>query len=334
MVDHVKMLGSPAGGWGRLTSKTADPSEAEHIVASVYVGNRLVISAEQRDLDMELVRTQVGSITAGHLRYGREVRMVTDTLENFHVNVPLRGRVLSQSGRHTAATSPGRAAVFGPGWPAGLSWSADCVQLCLMVASSALESELEQLLGRSLDRPLDFDFEMDLTGELGRRWQPALQLLTAELNHPTGILQYSASRRHIEGLVLDGLLLAQRHNFSEELARAASPGPRGAVGRAAELMCERPEEAWGTVRLASEVGLSVRSLQEGFRRHFEMPPSVYLRRVRLERVREMLTCAEPGSVSVHEVARRCGFLHMGRFSAAYRDVFGERPSDTLRRDRA
>ncbi|WPL20834.1 helix-turn-helix domain-containing protein [Thiorhodovibrio frisius] len=35
--------------------------------------------------------------------------------------------------------------------------------------------------------------------------------------------------------------------------------------------------------------------------------------------------------TITEVAARWGFLHMGRFTRAYRDLFGELPSTTLAR---
>jgi AraC-like DNA-binding protein len=56
--------------------------------------------------------------------------------------------------------------------------------------------------------------------------------------------------------------------------------------------------------------------------------------VRLEKVREDLARAEPGTDSVTEVATRWGFLHLGRFAAAYRSAFGEHPSQTLRSGQA
>ena len=56
----------------------------------------------------------------------------------------------------------------------------------------------------------------------------------------------------------------------------------------------------------------------------------YLRRQRLERVREELLVAAPGAVNVTEVATRWGFTHLSRFAASYRAAFSENPSDTLR----
>ncbi|REH17472.1 AraC-like protein [Kutzneria buriramensis] len=82
--------------------------------------------------------------------------------------------------------------------------------------------------------------------------------------------------------------------------------------------------------VAEAVGVAVRALQDGFRRHADTTPMSYLRDVRLRRVRAELTAAEPGTVTVTDVAVRWGFLHAGRFSVLYREQFGETPSTTLR----
>jgi AraC-like DNA-binding protein len=58
----------------------------------------------------------------------------------------------------------------------------------------------------------------------------------------------------------------------------------------------------------------------------------YVRRHRLERVREELLSLDPAAgVTVTDVALRHGFAHTGRFAAAYRERFGELPSATMRR---
>ena len=52
--------------------------------------------------------------------------------------------------------------------------------------------------------------------------------------------------------------------------------------------------------------------------------------MRLHRVHEELRAADPHVTTVSRVAGRWGFLYLSRFAAAYREKFGERPSDTLR----
>jgi AraC-like DNA-binding protein len=309
-----------------------DLDEAQHLVSQVFLPNWLRMPGPTRSLDMDFAATRLGDLSAGLLSYGESVRMVTAEATNFHVNLPLRGKAVSRTGAADAvALERGLAGVFPPGAPADISWSEDCAQLCLMVPRETLEDELERLLGRSLGDPLSFEFSMDLRSELGRLWQPALQLVHGTLAGPSDLAALPLAARHIESVVLDGLLIGQPHNYTEQLSRSGSAGTTGAVSRAAALLEERPGEPWNSVRLAQAVHLSVRALQEGFKREFDVPPMAYLRQLRLRRVREALLEADHESTTVRSIATRFGFLHMSRFASTYRQTFGETPSTTLAR---
>lgn len=56
----------------------------------------------------------------------------------------------------------------------------------------------------------------------------------------------------------------------------------------------------------------------------------YLQRIRLEKAREDLLTAPPGTLTITGVANKWGFVHLGRFAAAYSRRFFELPSETLR----
>lgn len=83
--------------------------------------------------------------------------------------------------------------------------------------------------------------------------------------------------------------------------------------------------------LCAVSGLSPRGLQDGFQRVFGMAPTTYHRGLRLDQVREDLLSSDPSTTTVGEVARRRGFMHLGRFSAAYQRQHGDYPRTTLRR---
>jgi transcriptional regulator GlxA family with amidase domain len=76
--------------------------------------------------------------------------------------------------------------------------------------------------------------------------------------------------------------------------------------------------------------VSERSLEYAFKEIMGMTPVAYLTRVRLHRVRQALQAATLGSTTVSVEALNGGFWHFGDFSRAYRDCFGELPSETLR----
>lgn len=82
--------------------------------------------------------------------------------------------------------------------------------------------------------------------------------------------------------------------------------------------------------IADAASLSVRGVQEAFKREFQRSPMAFVRETRLDRAHAELRAVGVERGAVAGVARRSGFSHMGRFSATYHDRFGEYPRDTLR----
>lgn len=311
------------------TARTDDPDRAESVVGELFLPHRLDLSAGRESLDMRIAGLRLAGLTVGRLSYGRSAVLTTAEAGNFHVNAPLSGRATSSGGwsGQPVVTTPGMAAVFGPGRQAEIAWVADCTQLCVMISRADVEAELETLLGRSLRTSLEFEPSMDLRTQTG--WREVLGLLARELETKPSLISHPAASRHVRGLVIDGLLLGQHHTYTDALSTPGRAAPRSAVARAIDLVRERPAEPWSSVRLATEVHLSVRALQEGFRRDAGMSPSAYVRHVRLHLAHDLLRVADPDRTTVAQVAARCGIGHLGRFAAAYRDAFGELPSETL-----
>jgi AraC family transcriptional regulator, ethanolamine operon transcriptional activator len=86
--------------------------------------------------------------------------------------------------------------------------------------------------------------------------------------------------------------------------------------------------------LCQAAGVSERGLQYAFKEVMGLTPVTYLIRLRLHHVRKALLAATHGSTTVSAEALDWGFWHFGEFSRAYRDCFGELPSDTLRKQPA
>ena len=82
--------------------------------------------------------------------------------------------------------------------------------------------------------------------------------------------------------------------------------------------------------IAAAAGVTVRAVQLAFRRHLDITPLGYLRRVRLHHAHRQLAAADPQHESVTAVAYRWGFANPSRFAACYRQAYGVLPSHTLR----
>jgi AraC family ethanolamine operon transcriptional activator len=83
--------------------------------------------------------------------------------------------------------------------------------------------------------------------------------------------------------------------------------------------------------LCEAAGVSERTLQYAFKELLGMTPMAFLTRLRLHRARQTLQVATHASTTVAKEAIRWGFWHFSDFSRAYKECFGELPSDTLRR---
>ena len=83
--------------------------------------------------------------------------------------------------------------------------------------------------------------------------------------------------------------------------------------------------------LCVATGVRERTLEYVFQQVMGMSPVAYLTRLRLHRVRQALRMAAHGSTTVSTQALSWGFSHFGDFARAYKDCFGELPSETLRR---
>ncbi len=72
-------------------------------------------------------------------------------------------------------------------------------------------------------------------------------------------------------------------------------------------------------------------MRNAFLERFGVSPKAYLQALRLNGVRRVLRRSDPLNSKVSNVANYWGFWHMGQFAADYRRLFGELPSDTLRK---
>jgi transcriptional regulator GlxA family with amidase domain len=191
-----------------------------------------------------------------------------------------------------------------------------------------LRTHCSRWLNHPLDRPLRFELR-PFSSELERAWAQAVALiLTYER---MGIVLPQAAAMTFDEFMLSLVLAQNPHNYSDDLRRLSGAAAPRLVREAEHLMrIGGPETS--VSRIASQVGVSLRSLQAGFREWRQSTPNQYLRKIRLEAARaELLAPSE--STTVTSVALNNGFFHLARFSAYYSAVFDEPPGQTLRQSR-
>jgi AraC-like DNA-binding protein/tetratricopeptide (TPR) repeat protein len=101
------------------------------------------------------------------------------------------------------------------------------------------------------------------------------------------------------------------------------------VKRAVELLCAQLDRPWRVDELARQCNVPRRTLEKHFRHFVGCAPLQFLHTERLGEARRQLLMTPIGA-NVTSIAANCGFNHLGRFALAYRDRYGESPSDTLK----
>jgi AraC-like DNA-binding protein len=274
---------------------------------------------------------QLGPLTVGQLSFPVPVTFRVAELDAYHVSMPTTGRMQARHAGHTVVASPFTGVVFGPGNPVYTRYDANSAALAVKIERDALEQELAGLLGHPIEGPIDLPPAVDLSVGPGHSWSRLVLLLRDELEHPESLIYQPAIAERLRSSVLGGLLLSMPHRYRDELTgQPATAGPPRAIRRVVDAIHDEPERPFTATDLAAIAGTSVRSLQEGFRRHVGRAPMSYLQQERLIRAHESLRRADPARVTVAAVAHRWGFAHLGRFASAYRTRFGESPSETLR----
>ena len=124
-----------------------------------------------------------------------------------------------------------------------------------------------------------------------------------------------------------------------ETLRSAQPAPMRTrsfkahshlVHEAINLALANASEPPTVAGLCRRLKVSQRMLNYSFLETVGTAPLQYLRSRRLNGVRRDLRATSARPVTIVDVADRWGFRHLPRFSAEYRSLFGELPSETLR----
>ena len=312
--------------------RSADLDETRDVVAAAFCPHTLELPDRSAALSARWRAHQVEDIGVTVLDYGAPVRITTrGGCDAFLVEIPLGGRSTITQGADTVVADRTTGAILSLAEPISTVRSAGSPQLIVRLARAALDDQLRTLTGAEVRDPLRFTAALDLASAEGRSWRRLVDLLRTEAEQDGALVHSPVARAQLRSLLLTQLLCGQPNNYSDVLRQGSgTPVPR-LLQRAVDLIRDHAAEALTVEDVAQATGMSVRALQQGFRRYVGCTPTEYLRDVRLDRVHAALQAGDPGSLTVTDAAFRWGFTHLGRFAGDYRRRFAEPPSATLRR---
>jgi len=145
-------------------------------------------------------------------------------------------------------------------------------------------------------------------------------------------LSYPAARKVFYNELIGNFLqtLESLNSVDQTIPRSALMRLK-TVNKAIEHMRSHMEEAISIIDVCAVLHVEQRVLNYCFQEVIGMSPISYLKYLRLNKVRRELLRVSSASCNIGNIAASSGFWHLSRFSNEYRKLFGELPSNTVRR---
>jgi AraC-like DNA-binding protein len=311
--------------------RTHSLDEAIDAVARVYCPHTVEVVGRARGIDAFLKVTHSTFQPLVSLSYSAPVKIDAQNMSGLFLMMHCaRGAASTTQERRTAEWKAGQTMPFSANFDTKLWFDRAFLQKSVRLDMERLEAQCARWLGHPLEERLRFELR-PFSDELEQIWQRTLDYGWS--SGEDGLAVAGAAKAALDEYLLTLLLHHHPHNYSEELAQTVPSPVPGVVRRAERFIIDNDSASITVSDVADHLGISLRSLQAGFRQWRQTTPTAFLRRARLERVRDELLHSDQ-EANVTTVALRHGFSHLGRFSGEYRSVFGEDPSATLRRRRA
>ncbi len=314
------------------TVSSADTlEEATHVVSRNIYPHRLGVAAPKGQSLMCLTSAlDLGACALGYVQYGFDVEIDPGVITEYllvkstiagHGRVTCGEQSVSSSRRSIVMTSMTQAT--------RIIMSAQCRHLTARICRQAVEDRIVEKLGRRLSTPLIFDLEVPSDSDFGRAWHQLLNHICELSATAPKALAAEEVRKQYSRTMIELLIHAAPHNYSEELELGATHSVPWYVRRARAYMHDHLAELRSVAEVASSVGITPRTLQNGFRQVFNMTPAQYLRDIRIQALHEALLRAGP-TRNVTELMQAVGIVNFGRYAQYYRRKMGVAPSETLK----
>jgi AraC-like DNA-binding protein len=307
-----------------------DVESSEDAVGRVFHPHSISVTSPSRGFRGLMTWAALGPLVMGDLDYNVGLFLDCPQIAGYHLNMPVRGALRSCAGGNDVYTTPGSAVIYRRDIAASVRTVSDSTfyMFALKIDGDALENALAAMLGRDPGDGVAFGPEVDLASGTGRQWWDMLAAVRRQ--HGQGdLLANPMVTAPLSQALLNGLLLAAPHQYSDLLREPARPAVPASARLAEDYILEHLHEPLTVAEVAASVGTSTRALQRGFLQHLGMTPTQYIRWRRLQRVHADLVAGDPARTHITDVAARWGFSHHGRFARDYRRAFGVTPTMTL-----
>jgi AraC-like DNA-binding protein len=225
--------------------------------------------------------------------------------------------------------APDTATIISPGQKLESISSAQGEVLLVSIDRNSIDSALGKLLDRPLKQPLIFRAQIDLTSDLGVSLKKFLHFLWDGVAG-AGTVSSSFVLKELEQAFLACIIKGLSSNYSEELQYQHEGAFAAHVRKARAFIESNLHEDIKVGDIATAVGVCARLLQKAFSHQCGCSPMRFVTQERLQRIRQELD-RSTADTKIVDVMMDYGFTQGGKFAKEYQQLFGEKPSETLKR---
>jgi AraC-like DNA-binding protein len=202
--------------------------------------------------------------------------------------------------------------------------------LLISIDLQSINTAFGKLLDRSLKQPVIFCSSIDLTHELGLSLKKFVQFLW-DAAAQSNLADFSSLvLSKLEKAFLSCLVEGLPSNYSDELLYQQDGTLACHVRKAQAFIEDHLQEDINLGDIAAATGVCSRLLQKAFAQHCGCSPMRFVTQARLQRIRRVLETAT-SDLKIVDVMMNYGLTQGGKFAREYHQLFGEKPSETLKR---
>jgi AraC-like DNA-binding protein len=313
---------------------TEDPERAYEMICARYAESTIALSGHRERFRLRVQGTDTDRFTFERMQQTVAFRTDTSPSGALFVARPRAGRCEIATSEQEVRFGAGETVLVDPHRP--LRVLLDDVDYDVVRVDLAATLQLAADLSGLRPESVRFSLSRPVSPARERHWHAVTDHLRRDVLGDAEVAAHPLARAEALRL-LAGALISTFPNSALDALDDPTRGDPGAVEpavvrRAVDYIEAHAGEPIDVGDIAAAAGIGPRGLQHSFRRHRDTTPREHLRRVRLERAhRDLQDGDATRGDTVATIARRWGFAHLGRFTAAYRERYGATPGGTLRR---
>lgn len=311
--------------------ESTDPETIEHVLGGAYARMRI---RPGRHGAMRMASTPVGPARLDEFRFTMDFDAGVEPLGALVFAHVTSGRIVLESDHEERRLVPGEVALVAqPEHP--YTAAMRDMEIANAVLDPAGLSRVADTAPGRIQRPVRFTSYLPVSPEAAQMWRTTFTYVrdtadtAAALPGTDAFALVTASLERL--LVATALTVFPNTALTDPTIEDRRDAHPDTLRRAIAFIEANPHRDITAADIAAAACVTIRAVQLAFRRHLGTTPMGYLRSVRMAHAHAELMAADRTRTTVTQIAGRWGFLSPSRFSAAYRQVYGRLPSQTLRR---